>query len=224
MPALPSCPDLPALERLLLGQTPDPEAEALEIHVSGCARCTAALSRARAVDPLVEAIRPRKPLVSEADRELVRGLIGRLKVLNPFAAARIDEVPTVDLRSAVPGVDTPPPPQHAAGPAEKTQEVCRFLAPPEQEGELGRLGGYRVVKVLGTGGMGVVFLAEDVQLRRRVALKAMLPALADSPGTRERFLQEARAIAAVRNDHVVIIYQVGEERGVPFLAMELLDG
>jgi serine/threonine protein kinase len=99
-----------------------------------------------------------------------------------------------------------------------------FLEPPGQTGELGRLGPYRVLEILGEGGMGVVFKAEDTQLRRRVALKTMKPDSSQSPSGRERFLREARAMAAVSHTHIATIYQVGEERGVPFLAMELLPG
>jgi hypothetical protein len=99
-----------------------------------------------------------------------------------------------------------------------------FLAPPQAEDELGRLGGYRILKQLGAGGMGMVFLAEDPQLRRRVALKVMAPALAADKTARQRFLREAQATAALHHDHVVTIYQVAEDRGVPFLAMELLAG
>ena len=72
--------------------------------------------------------------------------------------------------------------------------------------------------------MGVVFQAEDIRLQRHVALKAMLPALAASASARQRFLREAQATAAIKHDHIVTIYQVGEERGVPFLAMALLQG
>jgi WD40 repeat protein len=99
-----------------------------------------------------------------------------------------------------------------------------FLAPPEAPDEVGRLGPYRVRRVLGTGGMGVVFHAEDPQLARPVALKAMLPALAVSADARQRFLREARAAAAISHDHVVPVFAVGEDRGVPFLAMPLLEG
>src|SRR5262249_54020502 len=104
------------------------------------------------------------------------------------------------------------------------REMYDFLAPPQRADEIGRLGPYRVLKVLGSGGMGVVFRAEDVQLQRPVALKAMLPALASSTSARERFLREARAAAAIEHDYIVPIYQVGEDRGVPFLAMKLLAG
>src|SRR5262249_36806504 len=104
------------------------------------------------------------------------------------------------------------------------REMYDFLAPPQRADEIGRLGPYRVLKVLGSGGMGVGFRAEDVQLQRPGALKAMLPALASSTSARERFLREARAAAAIEHDHIVPIYQVGEDRGVPFLAMKLLAG
>jgi len=104
------------------------------------------------------------------------------------------------------------------------KELYAFLAPPQAPDELGRLGPYRVLQVLGAGGMGVVFRAEDPQLMRLVALKAMLPALAASASARQRFLREARAAAAIKHDHIVTIYQVGEDRGVPFLAMDFLEG
>src|SRR5262249_37743195 len=89
---------------------------------------------------------------------------------------------------------------------------------------LGRLGSYRILKELGAGGMGMVFLAEDPQLRRLIALKVMAPALAADETARKRFLREAQATAALHHDHVVTIHQVAEDRGVPFLAMEMLGG
>jgi tRNA A-37 threonylcarbamoyl transferase component Bud32/Leucine-rich repeat (LRR) protein len=99
-----------------------------------------------------------------------------------------------------------------------------IMDPPQLPDEIGRLGGYRVLKKLGEGAMGVVYLAEDPQLQRRVALKVMRPEAAVNPTSHARFLHEARAIAAVRNDHIVAIHQVGEAHGVPFLAMEHLQG
>ena len=98
------------------------------------------------------------------------------------------------------------------------------FAPPTVPGDLGRLAHYRVVKALGAGGMGAVFLAIDEHLDRRVAIKVMQPDQAFDPGARERFLREARAAAAVKHDNVVTIYQVGEDGGMPFIAMELLAG
>jgi len=109
-------------------------------------------------------------------------------------------------------------------PAGPDRELTDFLSPPQAPGELGWLGGYRILQVLGRGGMGVVFRAEDPKLQRQLALKAMLPTLAASGTARERFLREARLAASVEHDHVVVIHQVGEDRGVPFLVMPLLRG
>jgi serine/threonine protein kinase len=102
--------------------------------------------------------------------------------------------------------------------------IATILAPAQSRDEIGRLGPYRVLQILGQGGMGVVFLAEDPKLGRKVALKAMLPAMAASASGKERFLREARAAAALRNDNIVVIHHVDEDRGVPFVAMEYLEG
>src|SRR5215218_3821272 len=80
-----------------------------------------------------------------------------------------------------------------------------FLAPARGPGELGWLAHYRVLKLLGQGGMGVVLLAEDTQLQRPVALKVIRPEIGLSLSNRQRFLREARAMAQVRNDHVVTV-------------------
>ena len=103
-------------------------------------------------------------------------------------------------------------------------ELIEFLSPPQAPDELGRLGPYRILKILGAGGMGVVFKAEDPHLKRHVAIKAMLPGLGASRSAKQRFLREAQSAAKIKHDHIVSIYQVGEERGVPFLAMEFLLG
>jgi len=103
-------------------------------------------------------------------------------------------------------------------------ELTDFLGPPLAPDEIGRLGKYRILAVLGRGGMGVVFRAHDPLLDRVVALKAMLPGLAASQSAKERFFREAKAAAALKHAHVVTIFDVGEDRRAPFLAMEFLDG
>lgn len=104
-----------------------------------------------------------------------------------------------------------------------------FLLPPQDANELGWLSHYRVVKLLGYGGMGLVFEAEDSHLRRRVALKVILPDLAIKSTFRQRFLREAQAMAAVDHENIATIYQVGMADGankeeIPFLAMQFLVG
>jgi hypothetical protein len=93
---------------------------------------------------------------------------------------------------------------------------------PPKPGE--RLGRFRIERVLGRGGMGVVYAAADDQLGRRVALKTMAPQLAANPVAKERFLREARAAAQIEHDNIVPILEVGEDRGIPFIAMPLLRG
>src|SRR5262245_48941190 len=87
-----------------------------------------------------------------------------------------------------------------------------------------RLGAYRLLARLGRGGMGLVFLAEDESLGRRVALKVVRPELSDSPAARERFEREARAVARLRHPHIVTLHGAGREGDVRYLVMELLEG
>ena len=86
------------------------------------------------------------------------------------------------------------------------------------------LGGYRIEKILGQGGMGAVYLAHDDRLGRAAAIKTMKAEIANHPGAKERFLREARAAAQVAHDNIIPIWQVGEEAGIAFIAMPLLLG
>ena len=84
---------------------------------------------------------------------------------------------------------------------------------------------YRIVELLGTGGMGVVYRAEDSRLPRTVALKLLQPELTRSPAARQRLLREARAVAALDHPNVCTIFEVGETtEGRTFLAMACYDG
>jgi two-component system, LytTR family, response regulator len=83
---------------------------------------------------------------------------------------------------------------------------------------------YRVVSRLGEGGMGTVYLADDTRLGRRVALKVLPPGLAADPERMHRFVQEARLASALTHPNVAYIYEIGEDAGVRFLAMEYVDG
>ena len=83
---------------------------------------------------------------------------------------------------------------------------------------------YKIVRSLGRGGMGEVYLAEDSKLQRRVALKVLSPELTGDREFLQRFEREARAAAALNHPNIVTVHSVEEDNGVPFLTLELLDG
>ncbi len=98
------------------------------------------------------------------------------------------------------------------------------MTAPVQSGDL-LAGKYRVEKVLGIGGMGVVVSATHLQLDQLVALKFMLPAVLGNPEAVSRFLREARAAVRLKGEHVARVLDVGTlENGAPYIVMEYLDG
>src|SRR5512137_36022 len=99
----------------------------------------------------------------------------------------------------------------------------RELAAQSLRGEM--IAHYRVARLLGSGGMGEVFLAEDTKLDRAVALKLLPKEVAEDASRRKRFLAEAKAASALNHSNVCTIYEVGETAdGQPFIAMEYLEG
>jgi hypothetical protein len=206
-----TCPGVQELDQYVLGQVPESRAESVARHLQKCPRCLQLVQQARPGDALVDAMRAGAEGDTGPEGAVVHELIAQLKGMRPRGEGQ----------STTSDSDAPSEEGEASASAAGSYA---FLAPPQEPDEIGRLGPYRVLRLLGAGGMGLVFAAEDPRLQRPVALKVMRPDLAANPRSRERFLREARAAAALRCDHVVTVYQVDEDGGVPFLAMELLEG
>jgi WD40 repeat protein/tRNA A-37 threonylcarbamoyl transferase component Bud32 len=212
MQAVSTCPEPASLQDYLLGRVTEATAAAVEKHLASCPQCRTRLPRLQAEDDFTASFRAEARTPDPSDPQLER-LAERVRAL---------------LRAAPAGDDTTPPAAEASAqtPAlvgETTPDKNPSLLPAQLPDEIGRLGGYRILKELGRGGMGVVYKAEDPKLKRLVALKVMLSNVADA-SSRQRFLREAQAMAAVRHDHVVTVFQVDEAGGAPFLAMEFLEG
>jgi urea transport system substrate-binding protein len=202
------CPPLGDLRRLLQPDLPAAEAARLRDHLHTCLAC--------------------RQLWEMLQTETTAGHTP--PILHPAEDTRHGQ-PAQPVESAITwsseillegGGERAPAP--ARSPSAGAMRSFPFLAPPHEAGELGWLAHYRITGVLGEGGMGFVFDAFDTHLHRRVALKVLKPELAANVSFRERFLQEARAAAALPDEHIITIYQVGLENDVPFLAMKFLHG
>ena len=196
-----TCPDGVELEALLAGQLPTADMARLLRHVTNCEHCLPLL-RTAGVPTDRAAATPRIPGSDTVKGEGRCGPRPRRARIPKFARASVTGTPTCDG----------PPPSWRG-----------LLAPAQSNDELGRLGSYRILRVLGEGGMGIVFEAEDTTLGRHVAIKVLRSAEIDQP-QRKRFLQEAQIVASLSSDHIVTIYQVGEEAGCMYIVMELLRG
>jgi len=83
---------------------------------------------------------------------------------------------------------------------------------------------YQIIKLLGTGGMGEVYLAEDAKLRRKVALKLLPPQFSADNERKKRFEKEARAVSALNHPNIITIYEIGEAVNISYMATEFIDG
>jgi serine/threonine protein kinase len=136
--------------------------------------------------------------------------------MNPESTGEYEPVDELDSATVVsrPRGPTPSGPAPAAPAAlANGTEAIQFI------------GGYALVRKLGEGGMGAVYLAEDTKLARKAAIKTMRPELAADENLRRRFVREARAAAAVEHENIVPIWGIGEAPdGSPFIAMPFLQG
>jgi serine/threonine protein kinase len=203
-----ACPSSMVLSDLLLGRLDDSRAMQLEEHIGLCSECQ------RVVDDLVNDLPLTSTIrVSSSTPKITSGIPDELVSRLEDLASQFTQVSWA--------IDSPEASEYSP------EEVG--IAPPNTIDEVGVLGPYRLKKLLGAGGMGMVYLAEDTSLHRSVAIKLLRPHLARHPQARDGFLREARAMAALKHDNIVTVYQVSDppvdaREAVPYLAMELLDG
>jgi serine/threonine protein kinase len=203
MAATKNCPSAALLESLLLGRLPLEDAEHLEAHLAGCTNCTATLCLLPAEDDLVRAVRAaRIPPLSPEDTPVVQALSDWLS----------------NQTGSYLKIGSP------AAPAQETAPFLSDAAEQTPTGPASVLGPYQILRQLGAGGMGVVYLAFDPRLNRQVALKVIQPRHGNNPTMSRRFQDEAWALAAVESDHIVVVHDVGEDHGTLYLAMPLLRG
>jgi WD40 repeat protein len=214
MPTETRCPRPQELYRLTRGELPEEQAAPLREHLASCAACARLLEAGFLDETLAEGsvVPESRPLTPDAP---------------PAAVAPAP--PASDPAAVSPGQNGENPAgMPAAGAAEAAPQnypqADAYLAPPQAPGEIGRLGPYRVLRFLGAGTVGVVFEAEDPHLKRTVALKALRVSLGTSPAARARFLREAQRTASLEHDNIIEIHEVGEDRGILFLAMRRLQG
>jgi serine/threonine protein kinase len=131
-------------------------------------------------------------------------------------------VPTAPAPSLVPAVLPPEPaptPSFATPVVAEPAPAAPAAVPLPQAGD--RIGQYEIIRELGRGGMGAVYIARDTRLGRRVAIKLMLT---DRPDLTARFVVEAQATARCQHEHIVVIHDVGEHLGYPYIVLEYLQG
>ncbi|MBL8866293.1 MAG: protein kinase, partial [Planctomycetia bacterium] len=193
-----SPPDAETLRKFAIGDLPPAEWDRVARYLEANPQSPETLVEPAVEDTFVSALRA-APADAPADSPELKSIIDAAAKLVPDAATAVFA-------------------QSVSIPFEPTAE---YVVPPKP-GE--RLGRFRIERMLGRGGMGVVYAAADEQLDRRIALKVMAPQLAANPVAKDRFLREARAAARVEHDNIVPILEVGEDRGIPFMAMPLLRG
>jgi serine/threonine protein kinase/Tfp pilus assembly protein PilF len=156
-------------------------------------------------------------------RELIRQAFDDLLSPTPRAACVTDEARQGRLeKRTTPQSDTPLSATYPTTPELALDGGTPVWPGPEHDPVPPTLPGYEIQGVLGRGGMGIVYLARDRRLDRLVALKMMLPTAEATE--RSRFRTEAQAVARLQHPHIVQIYEVGEHDGLPYFALEYVEG
>lgn len=211
------CPDSSELERLLHDSTASAAPTDIIEHLGACPGCQQKLEEMAVKESQVV------ELVHHIDRDRPETRSAYWPALNS-----IRETPTSVGAPTVLGAPIGRSEEFLANSSapRPVEEDLSFLDPSEDAAYLGRLGRFEVARIIGRGGMGIVFEAYDSHLQRNVAVKVLDPELADDEIARQRFCREARAAAAITHEHIVTVHNVEPPTGgkPPFLVMQLIHG
>jgi serine/threonine protein kinase/WD40 repeat protein len=215
------CPGRDRLELFLAERLDDRSREELEQHVESCRACQEvldALSEGADWGPL------HRPAAAAGAAAETEGFLRRLQESPPGAieplATRRDHQGEAEGEGE--GGSAPVPAQAATGSLERPPTGRALAARPAAHPE--RLGDYDIRRVIGEGGMGVVYEAEHESLRTRVALKVMHPRFRTDPTYMRRFRTEARSAARLHHTNIVPVFDYGDHDGICYYAMPLITG
>lgn len=214
-----ACPSIDQWNSFILGKCSHADENGMESHLRTCCSCLDTVEKFSGTGRTAGVSHPESAGVRLPAARRIQKLIESVRVEKNSQASHGATRASLETHADHSQVN-----QKTEESDKPKSDQFAFLRPPEKPGELGRLGDYRILKPIGSGGMGVVFEAEDLSLARKIALKVMRPTLAGSRSAAKRFLKEARMAASLSHDNIVTIYQVGEDNDVMFLAMELLHG
>lgn len=218
-PHLSQCPTPETLAEFLLGNYENSDRESIEAHFRTCDQCVHLAAQLAPEDSISLLCRDAAGIEAPFAQTLEEDFaLTRIIERSKSACSQLETLHVRQQRTKPITFDSDSDNRSAI------EEHFQFLLPAQQPDELGRLDHYRILGILGRGGMGIVFRAEDIRLKRPVALKVMLPSLARERSSKERFLREAQSAASIEHDNIISIYQVGEALGIPFIAMPLLSG
>lgn len=192
------CPSKSDLRQLLSGELPRSALPSIEEHLGECAACQGNLAS------LAGAIRVPSTTELKADH---------VELVSAIQEGREPTRSDVEVTGILNGHDT-----------NSLAPLVAMLDPPRNPQALGMLGAYEIHSLIGQGGMGLVLSAIDTKLNREVAIKIPNQQLLNEPEYVSRFMREAQAIAALRHDHIVLLYTVDQFKGLTFHVMELIHG
>lgn len=201
-----TCPSSEELRQFNCGLLAEERLEPIGRHIDSCSRCEAQLSTFCSDDSIGILVRRQADPGVAAGSALkhAQELIQQLSLNFHQCCVQITQQPT--------SFDS------------ELQRIKRMLEPSCDPQEIGRLGHYRIFEVLGEGGMGIVFRAEDTRLHRPVALKVLRPEIARSDEMTMRMQREAITLATVQHDSIVPIYEISIAQGIPYIAMKFIAG